>query len=694
MGSPDLASDSVENAARRAAELRREITRHNRLYYLEDAPAVSDAEWDAMFHELRGLEERFPELVTPDSPTQRVGAPPAEGFETVEHRVPMLSLDNAMNADDMRAFDLRVRRILGDEDETVAYTGEPKLDGASLELVYEDGKLAVGATRGDGRVGEDVTSNLRHVWSIPFELAAAETAPPARVSVRGEVLIPLAAFRRLNEARRERGEEPFANPRNAAAGALRQLHEVDKARLGALEFRAYALEEGLPAGTRTQMEILALLRAWGFEVSDESERCEDVEAAVAFHERMQGLRDALPVEVDGTVFKLDRLDLREEVGSLARAPRWAIAFKFPPQQAETVILGIEASVGRTGALTPVAKLEPVHVGGVTVSNASLHNQDEIDRKDVRVGDTVVIQRAGDVIPQVVRVVMEKRKNKRARKWKLPKRCPVCDHEAVRLEGEVVTRCPNLDCPAQLKTNLRHLAGRGALDVDGLGEKLVDQLVEGGHVRRLSDLFALEEETFLGLERMGEKSAKNLVAALETAKDTTLPRFLIALGIRHVGGTVADVLAGAFGDLDPLLEASEERLCVIDGVGPIIAESLARFFADERNRAEVARLRELGVRWPKEAPRKSGEGPLAGKSFVLTGTLPDWSREEAKQKIEAAGGRMTSSVSKKTDYVVAGASPGSKLRKAETLEIPVLDQAGLEALLTAEPEGVEPDPEAS
>jgi len=676
------AGGTTRSASRRAAELRAELLRHNRLYYQQDAPEISDAEWDALLRELQELEERFPELVTPDSPTQRVGAPPAAGFAPVEHRVPMLSLDNAMSEDDMRAFDLRVRRILGDEDEAVAYVGEPKLDGASLELVYEDGRLAVGATRGDGRTGEDVTANLRHVWSIPFELAG-EGVPRGRLSVRGEVLLPLAAFQRLNETRRERGDEPFANPRNAAAGALRQLHAVDKQRLGALEFRAYGLEEGVPRGVGTQVEVLERLRDWGFVVSGESRRCADVDAAIAYHAEVLRARDAMAIEVDGTVFKVDRLDLRGELGTVSRSPRWAIAFKFPPQQAETVIEAIEASVGRTGALTPVAKLRPVHVGGVTVSNASLHNQDEIERKDVRVGDTVVIQRAGDVIPQVVRVVMEKRKNKRARKWRLPRKCPVCGHEAVRLEGEVVTRCANLDCPAQLKNNVRHLASRDALDVDGLGEKLVEQLVDAGHVTRLSDVFALREETLLGLERMGEKSAKNLIAAIERAKHTTLPRLLIALGIRHVGGGVAELLASAFGDLDPLVAADRERLEAVDGVGPILAESVVRFFADERNRAEVERMRELGVRWPKEAPRRSGEGPLAGKSFVLTGTLPDWSRDEAKAKIEAAGGRVTSSVSKKTDYVVAGESPGSKLRKAEQLEIELLDQAGLEALLAGE-----------
>jgi len=675
-----LGSDSFQRARRRVAWLRDEIARHNLLYYQQDAPEISDAEWDALFRELQALEARWEELRTPDSPTQRVGPAPAEGFATVTHRVAMLSLGNAMNEEDMRAFDARVRRVLGDEESAVAYVGEPKLDGASLELVYEKGRLTVGATRGDGRTGEDVRANLVPIESIPEALSCA--APPERGSVRGEVLLPLSAFHVLNEKRRKRGEEPFANPRNAAAGALRQLHDVDRERLAALEFRAYGLAEGIPAAARTQLEVLQTLRDWGFRVSEESERCADVEEAIAYHARLLEQRESLSVECDGTVFKVDRLDLQEELGMVSRAPRWAIAFKFPPQQAETVVEAIEASVGRTGALTPVAKLRPVQVGGVTVSNASLHNQDEIDRKDVRPGDAVVIQRAGDVIPQVVRVLKERRK-KRLRRWKLPKKCPVCRHETVRLEGEVVTRCPNLDCPAQLKTNVLHLAGRGALDVDGLGEKLVGQLVEAGYVKRLSDVFALDEETLGGLERMGEKSARNLVAGLERARNTTLQRLLIALGIRHVGENVADCLAAAFGDLDPILSADRERLEAVDGIGPTIAESITRFFADERNRAEVERLRELGVRWEKEAPRRSGEGPLAGKAFVLTGALPNWSREEAKAKIEAAGGRVTSSISKKTDYVVAGEAPGSKLRKAEELGIEVLDPAGLKDLLAGD-----------
>jgi len=674
-----LDNESFENAARRAAWLRAEITRHDRLYHQRDAPEISDAEYDALRRELLALEERWPGLASHGSPSQRVGFEPAEGFRTVAHNVPMLSLENAMSEQELRTFDARVRRILGDEQTPVAWAAEPKLDGVSLELVYEDGRLTVGATRGDGRTGEDVRVNLEPIASIPQALAPADPPLPPRISVRGEVLLPLAAFRRLNAARRERGDAPFANPRNAAAGALRQLHDVDRARLAALEFFAYALAEGIPAGVRRQTEILATLERWGFRVSEESRTCRDVDQAIAYHESLLARRDSLPVECDGTVFKVDRLDLQEELGMVSRAPRWAIAFKFPPQQAETVVVAIEASVGRTGALTPVAKLRPVQVGGVTVSNVSLHNQDEIDRKDVKPGDTVLIQRAGDVIPQLVRVV-KKSRGRGLRPWKLPDRCPVCGDATVRLEGEAVTRCTNLDCPAQLKTNLRHLAGRGALDVDGLGEKLVEQLVDGGHVKRLSDVFRLDEQTLAGLEHMGEKSGRNLVAALARARETTLARFLIALGIRHAGETVAERLAAAFGDLDALLAADRERLEAVEGIGPAIAESVARFFADERNRAEVARLRALGVRWPKEAPRRSGEGPLAGKAFVLTGTLPSLSRDEAKARIEAAGGRVTSSVSKQTDYLLAGASPGSKLRKAEELGVEVIDEAGLGALL--------------
>jgi len=682
MASPKQGSGDTRERRRARERMDRlcdEITRHDRLYYQQDAPEISDAEYDALRRELEELEARFPDLQRADSPSLRVGAPPAEGFAEVAHRSPMLSLGNAFDEDELRAWDERIRRRLGREEEAVALLGEPKLDGVGVELVYEDGLLAMGLTRGDGHVGEDVTANLRPVPSIPLELDRGGAPAPPVASVRGEVILPLEAFRRLNRSREERGLEPFANPRNAAAGGLRQIHDVDRRRLAALDFKAYALAEGLPEGTRRQEEVLEVLQGWGFQVSPGPRLCPDTDAAVAYHAELEKQREELPVEIDGSVFKVDRLDLQDELGTVSRSPRWAIAFKFPPRQETTVVERIEVNVGRTGALTPVAVLRPVQVGGVTVSHASLHNQDEIERKDVREGDTVVVQRAGDVIPQIVRVVEEKRP-KRTRRWHLPTHCPVCGHRAVRLEDEVVTRCPNLDCPAQLKNNLQHLASRGALDVDGLGEKLVDQLVEKGLVTRLSDVFALDADTLEGLERVGEKSAANLMEALDGARRTTLPRFLIALGIRNVGGTGAELLARHFGDLEPLMEASADEIARIEGVGPVIAESVAAFFADERNRAEVRRLRELGVEWEPVEPVRPDEGPLAGKTFVLTGSLPTWKRSDAKSRIEAAGGRVTSSVSKKTDYLVAGEDPGSKLAKAEELGVTVLDEDGLRELL--------------
>ena len=663
------------------ARLVDEINRHLRLYHLEDAPEISDAAYDRLFRELQDLEAAHPKLIRPNSPTRRVGAPPAAGFSQVEHRVPMLSLDNAMDEDELRSFDERIRREL-DRETPVTFAAEPKLDGAGIELVYEDGSLGVGATRGDGRTGEDVTANLKQLLSVPLELDATRAPIPRQLSVYGEVLLPLAAFEKLNRERLERGDEPFANPRNAAAGALRQLHQVDRGRLRALEFRAYAIGEGLPSDLTTQLGILERLGDWGLAVSPDPARCADVEAAIAYHRGLLARRDELPIEIDGTVFKVDELAIQRDMGELSRVPRWAVAFKFPPQQEATVVEKIFASVGRTGALTPVAKLRPVFVGGVTVSNASLHNQDEVDRKDVRVGDTVVIQRAGDVIPQIVSVIRSKRP-RRTRSYRLPEACPICGAAIVRLEGEAVTRCPNLDCPAQLKNNLRHLASRGALDVDGLGEKLVDQLVEAGLVRRLSDVFTLDAEQLESLERMGRKSAQNLVEALERARTTTLARVLIALGIRHVGTGAAEVLAARFGDLPPLMAASQEELEAVSGVGPTIAESVVRFVADPRNLAEIERLRELGVRWPAREPIRSDEaveGPLSGKTFVLTGTLDGLSRSEAKSRIEAAGGKVTSTVSKKTSYVVAGEAAGSKLRKARELEVEILDQEAFEKLV--------------
>jgi len=659
-----------------------EIDRHNRLYFLQDDPEIPDAEWDRLLRELQELEAAHPEWARPDSPTQRVGSPPSEGFESVPHTSPMLSLDNAMDESEMRAFDDRVRRTLGRE-EPVRYVGEPKLDGAGVELVYEEGRLARGLTRGDGHVGEDVTVALKHILSVPLVLQG-EPVPPL-LSVRGEVVLPVAGFERLNRVREERGEKLFANPRNAAAGSLRQIHDVDTLRLRSLIFRAYQVAEGRP-GAASHWEVLEQLRAWGFEVSPESRRCEGVEEAIATYRELLEQRHELPVEIDGTVFKCDELAVQDELGTLSRAPRWAIAFKFPPDQASTVLEGIEVQVGRTGALTPVAKLRPVAVGGVTVSNASLHNQDEIERKDVRVGDTVVVQRAGDVIPQIVRVRLDLRDPELPYpRTELPTECPVCGDATLRLEGEAVTRCPDIDCPAQLKNNLRHLAGRGALDVDGLGEQIVEQLVERGLVARLSDLFTLTAEPLEELERMGKKSAANLVAALEHARSTTLPRFLIALGIRHVGETVADLLADHFRTLEALQAASLDDLEAVEGVGPTIAESVFRFLADPRNAEEIERLRELGVHWPEVEERPADAGPalLEGLSFVLTGSL-SVPRDEMKERIEAAGGKVTGSVSKKTDYLVAGEKAGSKLARAESLGVPVLDEAGIEELLVSGP----------
>lgn len=670
-------------ATRRMEQLGRELDRHNRHYYVEDRPEIDDAEYDRLFRELQALEQEHPKLARAESPTQRVGSPPAEGFGTSAHLSPMLSLDNAMDEGEFAAFLDRIGRLLEIDGASLPLIAEPKLDGAGVELIYRNGKFAQGLTRGDGTVGEDITANLRQVLSVPLQLETSVAKAPKEMSIRGEVVLPTAAFKRLNKQRVERDVEPFANPRNAAAGGLRQLNDVDHGRLRSLEFRAYALQDGRPEALTTQLEVLELLETWGFLVSPESTLCLDLTSAVAFHTKQQERRSSMPVEIDGTVFKVNDLELQSELGQLSRAPRWAIAFKFPPEQARTILADIEAQVGRTGALTPVAKLEPVQVGGVVVSNTSLHNQDEIDRKDLRIGDRVVVQRAGDVIPQVVRVVLADRKRGKEapKRYRLPSTCPVCGDATLRLEGESVTRCPNIDCPAQLKNNVWHLASRGALDIDGLGEKIIDQLVDVGHVKRLSDLFALDQETLTSLERMGEKSAVNLLSNLDKARSTTLPRFLIALGIRHVGATIAELLAEGFGDLNKLTSATTADIGRLDGIGPTIAESVASFFTDPSNRAEVERLMELGVKWPapKKAAAATGPQPLEGKTFVLTGTLSA-PRGHFKDKIIAAGGSVTGSVSKKTDYVVAGESPGSKVTKAQKLEVEVLDEAGLLALI--------------
>jgi len=685
------AASKLDSVRARIETLSSEIRRHDVCYFQNDAPEIPDSEYDALRRELIELEIQYPTLATPDSPTQQVGVVPAEGFETAAHTSRMLSLDNAMNADEMRAFEVRIAKLLGSEG-PIEYIAEPKLDGSGIELIYERGRLLRGLTRGDGQTGENVTVNLRHVPSIPSSLAGEPATWPEIASIRGEIVLPLAAFESLNTARRKRDLRPFENPRNAAAGSLRQIHEIDYERLRSLEFRAYALEEGRPEAAQRQSGLLELLRQWGFIVSPEIGLCRGVEPAITYHEELLRKRGSLPVEIDGTVFKTDLLSQQAELGVLARAPRWAIAFKFPPEQAETVLEGIEVQVGRTGALTPVARLRPVRVGGVTVSNASLHNQDEIERKDIRIGDRIVIQRAGDVIPQVVRVRLDKRREALSEGFELirrplPSQCPVCSAATVRLEGEAVTRCPNLDCPAQLKNNLKHLASRNALDIDGLGEKLVDQLVAAGLVGRLSDVFGLEVEALSGLERMGAKSAANLIAALDRARTTTLARLLIALGIRHVGDSVAELLASQFKDIDGLLSADRDAISGIEAIGPIIAESVTRFIEDPSNRQEIERFAELGVKieTPASGPRRDGgEATLEGLTFVLTGTL-SVARSEIKKRIEAAGGKVTGSISRKTAYVVSGSDPGSKLEKAANLGVHILDEAELEALLEAGPD---------
>ena len=676
-------ADSIEAERKRLLELRREVEHHDYLYHVLDAPEVSDAEFDRRFRELQEIEARHPEWVTPDSPTQRVGAEPAEGFRRVRHVIPMLSLGNASSEEELRAFDARIRRFLRTE-EPLAYVAEPKYDGVAVELVHEEGVFTLGSTRGDGRTGEDVTHNLRTVRSIPLRLTTDR--PPPLLEVRGEVYMPIVAFEELNRERMEQGLEPFANPRNATAGTLRQL-DPKVAASRPLDLFTYAVGRGLEdLGVSTHVELLERLRALGLKVNPRFVRSVGIEGVLEFHAKLEAERDALPYEADGTVVKVDDFELRDRLGELERSPRWAIAYKFPPKQETTRVVDLRAYLGRTGTLTPVAVLEPVRIGGVTVSHASLHNQDEVDRLDVRVGDSVLVERAGDVIPKVVKV-LRSRRPKHTRRYRLPERCPVCGTRTIRLTDEAATRCPNLSCAAQVKERLRHFASRSALDIDGLGERLVDQLVEQGLVRRPSDLFHLTHEQLVGLERMGKKSADNLLGQIERARRTTLTRFLHGLGIRHVGHRTAGILARHFGDLDPLLAASREALEAVPELGPIIAESVYTYLRDPANRAETDRLRrEITFEAP---PAGVAEGsPGAAKTFVLTGTLSE-PRSRVQERIEAAGGKVTSSISGHVDYVVAGGNPGSKLRRANELGVTVLDEEGLRRLLEGDAGPPEP-----
>lgn len=670
----DLPADR-EAAEKRAESLREEIDQHNYRYYVLDQPSVSDAEYDRLMNELRAIEKQWPELQTEDSPTQRVGAPPLDAFETVQHQVPMLSLDNAFSDDDLRDFDRRIRERLDVEE--VRYVAEPKLDGLSVSLRYLDGRLHIGATRGDGATGENITTNVRTIKSVPLKLRGEGW--PNRLEVRGEVVIRREDFAKFNEARAEAGEKTFANPRNAAAGSLRQLDSRETAKRP-LTFFTFGVGESDDKIADRHADVLKKLKDWGFLVNDQVKTVTGVDACLNYYRRMIDVRDELPYEIDGVVYKVDDLAAREKLGFTSRAPRWAVAHKLPAVEATTRLNRIFPSVGRTGVITPVADLEPVEVGGVTVSRATLHNIDEVRRKDVREGDTVMVRRAGDVIPEITTVVTEKRP-KDAREWEMPNACPVCGSEVIRLEGEAAHRCTGgLYCPAQRMGALIHFASRKAMDIDGLGDKLIEQLVDRDMVKSPADLFYLDKADIEGLERMAEKSAQNLLDAFDKAKDTTLARFIYALGISQVGNVTGQTLARHFGTLDALMQADEEALVEVPDVGPVVAQSIAHFFRQPHNREVIERLLEAGIHWPEVEVVRAEAQPLAGKTFVLTGALADMTRDEAAEAIAARGGKVTGSVSKKTDYVVVGESPGSKRDKAEKLGVTILDEAALNALL--------------
>lgn len=662
------------DAVERAEALREQIDEHNHRYYVLDDPIISDAEYDRLLRELQDLENDHPDLISEDSPTQRVGAAPLEGFETVTHAVPMLSLANAFNEDEVREFDRRIRERL--DRESVDYVAEPKLDGVAIALRYEQGRLVLGATRGDGREGENVTANVRTIGAIPLRLRGDSV--PDRLEVRGEIFMTHSGFERLNEGLSDADEKTFVNPRNAAAGSLRQLDSAITSRRP-LYFYCYgaATTDGLPD---RHSEILEALREMGLPVSPEVRAAVGVDGLLACHERLVERRSELDYDIDGVVYKVDDLDQQREMGFVSRAPRWALVHKFPAQEETTRLTDIDVQVGRTGALTPVARLEPVFVGGVTVTNATLHNADEVERKDVRPGDWVVVRRAGDVIPEVVRSIPERRPEGTQR-WKMPASCPDCSSAVEQVEGEAAARCTGgLVCPAQRRRALEHFASRQAMDIDGLGERLLEQLVERDLVQSPADLYRLDQETLSKLERMGEKSAANLVASLEASKSVTLGRLLFALGIREVGQVTANSLARHFGTLDALSEASVEALESVPDVGPVMARHIHAFFEEPHNAEVIRALLDAGVHYEPEKPRRKADLPLAGRTFVLTGSLDRMTRSEARSALEALGAKVSSSVSKKTSAVIAGAEPGSKLEKARDLGVEILDEDGLGELL--------------
>ncbi|WP_297811309.1 NAD-dependent DNA ligase LigA [uncultured Methylophaga sp.] len=665
--------------ARRAATLREQINHYNYLYYVADNPEVPDAEYDRLFRELQQLEQNNPELLSPDSPTQRVGGQPLDKFDEVEHALPMLSLDNVFDEKELSAFDKRVREWLN-SDQPQTYAAEPKLDGLAISIRYENGVLVQAATRGDGARGEDVTSNVRTIRSVPLKLHGE--AIPAVVEVRGEIFMPKDGFEKLNKSQLENNKKVFVNPRNAAAGSLRQLNSKITASRP-LEIYCYGIGylEGMER-PESHSQAMQQIADWGCRISPELQTLTGLEACYDYIQQLAERRDSLSYDIDGVVFKIDDTALQDRLGFVSRAPRWAIAYKFPAQEEMTTVEDIEIQVGRTGALTPVARLKPVFVGGVTVSNATLHNEDEIRRKDVRIGDTVIVRRAGDVIPEVVKVITSKRPDT-VREFEMPRQCPVCGSDVEREEGEAVSRCSGgLFCGAQRKEAIKHFASRKALDIDGLGDKLVEQLVDAELIKDVADLFKLTAEEIAGLDRMGKKSAENLVNALQAAKETRLPRFLYALGIREVGEATARSLALNYPDLDSLMQARADSLIEIEDVGPVVAHHIETFFQQSHNREVIERLLAVGINWPREE-RAQVNAAVSGKTIVLTGTLEQMSRSEAKEKLLALGAKVSGSVSKKTDYVVTGADAGSKLTKAESLGIEVVGEDTLMQWLTQE-----------
>ncbi|PID55758.1 DNA ligase (NAD(+)) LigA [candidate division KSB3 bacterium] len=655
--------------------LRDEIRRHNTLYYVNDRPEISDAAYDRLMRRLQELEASHPRLITPDSPTQRVGAAPLKEFGTVTHTIPMLSLANAMNEEELRDFDRRVKRSLGTHDD-IEYVFEPKIDGLAVELVYEHGSLVLGSTRGDGVTGEDITYNLRTIQSIPLKLSAHNVPIPTRLEVRGEVYMNKADFEQLNRERRAQGEPLFANPRNSAAGSLRQL-DPSMTATRPLNAFFYAIGVCDRGAFETHWDMLAYFQQLGLSTTF-SYRCQGIGAVIARYNELKDTKDALPYDIDGSVIKVNSLRLQQELGAISRSPRWAIAYKFPARQELTTVTDIIVQVGRTGALTPVAILKPVTIGGVVVSRATLHNQDEIDRKDVRIGDTVVVQRAGDVIPEIVKVI-EARRSGKEQVFLLPSTCPVCRAEAHRPEGEAVLRCMNPDCPAQHIGSLEHFVSKRAMNIEGVSTKLLESFVNHGLIRDAADLYALKKEQLLPLDRMADKSAENVIQAIEQSRTPDLDKFLYALGIRHVGEHTAKVLAGHFGNIAKIEAASEEELSDIHEIGPEVANSVFQYFRQPRTRDLLRKFSVCGVSIV-QATEKTGSQPLAGKRFVLTGTLESYTRHEAKKLIEAAGGRVVSSVSKKVDYILIGQDPGSKLDKAQKLGLTLLNEDSFQTLI--------------